>query len=121
MPASAPKLDGEKEYTDVDEAAVKSIKKSGLVLADPEVIRAMEAEGGGVFIPVRLNKDGTVSARGTSAKTLEEFDALKEQLTDTVRKMGDRLISGDMCIDPIKDGNINACRYCEYKPFCRKK
>lgn len=121
MPASAPKLDGEKEYADIDEAAVKSIKKSGLVLADPDVIRAMEADGGGVFIPVKLNKDGTVSARGTSAKTLEEFDALKEQLTDTVRKMGDRLISGDMCIDPIKDGNINACRYCEYKSFCRKK
>lgn len=121
MPASAPKLDGEKEYEDIDEAAVKSIKKSGLVLADPEVIRAMEADGGGVFIPVRLNKDGTVSARGTSAKTLEEFDALKEQLTDTIRKMGDRLISGDMCIDPIKEGSINACRFCEYKSFCRRK
>lgn len=121
MPASAPKLDGEKEYEDIDEAAVKSIKKSGLVLADPEVIRAMEADGGGIFIPVRLNKDGTVSARGASAKTLEEFEALKEQLTDTIRKMGDRLISGDMCIDPIKDGNINACRYCEYKSLCRRK
>lgn len=121
MPASAPKLDGEKEYEDIDQAAVTGIKKSGLVLADPDVIRAMEAEGGGVFIPARLKKDGTVSAVGASAKTLEEFEELENKLKSTIRDMGDRLISGDMCINPIKDGNINACRYCEYKPFCRKQ
>lgn len=119
MPASAPKLDGGKEYPNPEEEAVYGFKKSGLVLADPEVIRAMEQDGGGVFIPAKLNKDGSVSARSVSAKTLEEFDALEEQLKTTVRNMGDRLISGDMCISPLKEGSINACRYCEYKSFCR--
>ncbi|MBR6506819.1 MAG: PD-(D/E)XK nuclease family protein [Clostridia bacterium] len=121
MPASAPKLDGEKEHPNPDEEAVYGFKKSGLVLADPEVIRAMEAEGGGVFIPAKLNKDGTVSARSVSAKTLEEFDALEDRLKTTLRNMGERLISGDMCISPLKEGSINACRYCEYKSFCRKE
>ncbi len=121
MPASAPLLDGEKEYADIEEAAIKGIKKSGLVLADPDIIRAMDAEGGGVFIPARLKKDGTVSAVGASAKTLEEFEELETKLKDTIRSMGDRLISGDMCIKPIKDGSINACRYCEFKSFCRKQ
>ncbi len=121
MPASAPKLEGAKEYTDAEEEAVYEFKKSGLVLADPEVIRAMEAEGGGVFIPAKLNKDGSVSARSVSAKTLEEFDSLEEKLKGTLRTMGDRLISGDMCITPLKEGSINACRYCEYKSFCRRE
>lgn len=121
MPASAPKLDGEKEYENITEAAAKGIKKSGLLLADPEIIRAMEAEGGGVFIPARLNKDGSISARGVSTKTLEEFDGLKDNLTKTVRDMGTRLISGDMCINPLKDLDISPCTYCEYKAFCRKK
>ena len=121
MPASAPKLDGEKEYENITEAAAKGIKKSGLLLADPEIIRAMEAEGGGVFIPARLNKDGSISARGVSTKTLEEFDELKDNLTKTVRDMGTRLISGDMCINPLKDLDISPCTYCEYKAFCRKK
>jgi len=121
MPASAPKLENDKVYTDPEEEAVYGFKKSGLVLADPEVIRAMEESGGGVFIPAKLNKDGTVSAKSVGAKTLEEFDALEEQLKTTVRNMGDRLISGDMCISPLKEGSINACRYCEYKSFCRKE
>ena len=121
MPASAPLLDGEKEYEDIEQAAIMGIKKSGLVLADPEIIRAMDAEGGGIFIPARLKKDGTVSSVGASAKTLEEFDELQDKLKDTIRAMGDRLISGDMCIKPIKDGSINACRYCEFKAFCRKQ
>lgn len=121
MPASAPLLDGEKEYEDIEQAAIMGIKKSGLVLADPEIIRAMDAEGGGIFIPARLKKDGTVSSVGASAKTLEEFDELQDKLKNTIRAMGDRLISGDMCIKPIKDGSINACRYCEFKAFCRKQ
>ncbi len=121
MPVNLPQLDEKKEYENPEEAAVQSIKKSGLVLADAEIIRAMDAGGGGVFIPAKLNKDGSVSAAGTSAKSLEEFEELETKLKKTVADMGKRLISGDMCISPLKEGDINACRYCAYKQFCRKK
>ena len=121
MPAYPPEVDSDggdgDEYIEL--TAEKSIRKSGLVLADPDVIRAMERDGGGVFIPVKLNRDGTVSARGTSAKTLEEFDRLKDELTERISDMGKKLISGNMDISPLKDGRENACRFCEYKAFCR--
>lgn len=118
MPASAPALE-DKEYADIEQAAANSFKKSGLVLADTNVIRAMEQDGGGVFIPTRLNTDGSISAKSSSAKTLEEFEALEIQLKKTLRSMGERLMSGDMAINPIEDKDVNPCAYCEFKSFCR--
>jgi len=115
-----------KKSQEVVEAEVLSrLQMPGWVLAEPEVIAAIDA--GQQFISIKL-KEGAlpVSSKGTfSKKTLtclksaEQFAFLLDYMDYLIRDTGRRILAGDIAVDPYYIGDRRyACQYCSYRDFC---
>ncbi len=97
----------------------KAFRRSGLILCDREVVEAMEAGTVKRFLPVTVNKDGSLGA-SRSLVGLEEFGLLKEKTENYIKKIAAMIAGGVMDVSPLKlDENYDACRYCGMKEVCR--
>ena len=96
---------------------LKVMQMNGLMLNDPDVLSAMEADGKGVFIPVKLKKDGTPDARAAVA-TLAQFGQLKKRAEALLCEMASTLRRGDVAAVPANSERLNACTYCDYAAVC---
>lgn len=111
--AKAPLIEGvngdfgkkEVEYT-------HSIPRSGILLDDDDVLRAMERDLGGKYIPV------TEKSKGSSLVTLEGFGKLYESIQNTVAQIASELRAG--VADPTPNEATSSCDYCPYSSICRK-
>ncbi len=97
----------------------KNYKMKGVVLDNENVVKAMEEEPKGRYIPVSMNKDGTYS-KSSKLMTSDEFSAMKTYIDDIVGKMADNLISGKIEASPLCDNNSSPCNYCDYYSVCLK-
>ena len=98
-----------------DSDRLRRMRMSGLVLDDPAVVLAMEAEGDSHFIPAKLNKEGKPTG---NVVTLEQFRILRRVVEDLMMQMGERLLQGDIAALPLKKGESIPCRYCDYRAVC---
>lgn len=105
----AEKLQGERE---------KQLKRSGLLLAEPEVLQAMEHEAlrEPHYLPVRVGRDGSLSGSIASAERLgklgEYVDTLLCQIAGEVRQ-------GNIDADPwCKSEDDSFCKYCDWADAC---
>lgn len=104
-----------------DEAAleqerIRTMKMNGLLLDDPAIIRAMENEAAGVFIPAKLGKNGEVS-KASSVASLEQLGLLKKKIERLLCDMAQTLRDGDVAALPLA-GAVDGCAYCEYRAVC---
>ncbi|MCL1829419.1 MAG: PD-(D/E)XK nuclease family protein, partial [Oscillospiraceae bacterium] len=103
---------------DLEKKRARDLKRSGLILSEPEVIAAMETSGEPRFIPVSFNKSG--EAVGDSLVTYERLGMLGRHTEAILRKLSEELKSGSIDADPyFKDRNESACLYCDYSGACR--
>ena len=94
---------------------------NGFVLENPNVVRAMEQEIKGVFIPVEQNKDGSFSKR-SSLLRLEELGKLERYVRRLVLRMAEELHQGSIAAQPFySSGSLPPCEYCDYAPICGQK
>ncbi len=80
--------------------------------------RSVEPGVGSEFLSARLKKDGTPDARCDLAEHAE----LQELIAFVGWRMGelaDRLIGGDISVDPYRLRLKMPCSFCEYRPVCR--
>ena len=98
-----------------EQSRLRLMKMDGMVLADPSVVLAMERETGENFIPATLDAAG--NPKGNVA-TKEQFDLLRRVIERLLVQMGEGLLAGDIAAIPTRDGQHNACDYCEYKAVC---
>ncbi len=119
MPSKAPsiKTDGGMTDSELEREQVKAMRMNGLLLDDEQVLRAMEAEVQGVFIPVKLKKDGTPD-RFSSVATLAQFGALGRRAEKLLREMAQTLRAGDVDARPFVTTKNDPCRYCDYRAVC---
>lgn len=101
----------EKEYE-------KQLKMNGLLSDDLEVLKAMEKDMSGRFIPAQAKKDGSLSKRSSVANT-EEFKLLERYVFGRLKDMGEHIYSGDVEISPRDGSDSPACAYCDYRSICR--
>ncbi|WP_042439839.1 helicase-exonuclease AddAB subunit AddB [Clostridium amazonitimonense] len=104
---------------EVENLILKKLKMRGLLLADAKVVKEMDndIEGYSLIIPARINKDGSLGK--SSAITLEEFDVLREYVKETLVKLCDEMLSGDISIKPIKKDKYTSCSYCKFSSICQ--
>lgn len=120
-PADEKATDGT-DFDSRDADAVRKLPKSGLLLRDEAVLRAMDPALAGEYIPVKIKKDGTFYADSLkSTVTEEEFDTLYAALTDTVARISQQMRRGDADAVPTKNGSRSPCDYCAMKAVCRRK
>lgn len=103
----------------LQEEVLKKYKMSGLVLSDADIIRAMDKgiSGYSKIIPVRLGKDGVISANSKSA-TMQQMDSLKSYIKRTIGQIGREILNGNAEIMPCYDGKNSACEWCKFKSVC---
>lgn len=99
--------------------ANRDCRMHGIVLDDVSVIKGMEEEAKGLYIPVSIKGDSVVDNMGSLA-TLEEFGKLFAQVDKSISEMALSLCSGDIAAVPAK-GEYDACKWCPYISVCGYK
>ena len=112
VPASPALTDGE-----IEALRLKELKRSGILLRDPDVLRAMENASPTDYIPVTLDPDGAVKS-GTVA-TLAQMGALARHIEKTLLSIGRAMKAGEIAPAPCAGSVPAACDWCEYKSVCR--
>lgn len=107
---------------EIERAMSKELQRSGLVLSDPEVLRAMEhsALESPRYLPVRVKKgaDGGAELAGSIA-TSAQFGKLGLYIEELLRRMVRELASGNVDADPwARSEQDSACTYCAFAPAC---
>lgn len=117
MPCNKPLINADKNIKKdkLDIEINKKLKMNGLVLNIPEVIKGMESDAKGVFIPTSLN-DGELK-KTDNVVSLAQIGSIMKYLEKLIISMAEVLKSGDISANPVI-GEHNACKYCEYKSIC---
>ena len=99
-------------------ALQSALRRSGMVLSDPQVLRAMEhsALESPHYLPIKVKKDGSIADGVASAEQLGKLgryvDRLLHQIT---REIG----SGSIDADPVAHGpQDRACQHCDFAAAC---
>ena len=96
----------------------KELRRSGMVLSEPDVLHAMEhsALEKPSFLPLRINKDGDISGGIATAAQLGKLGKYVDRLLHQIAK---ELEQGNIDADPCSRGpQDSACTYCEFASAC---
>ena len=108
---------------DVKSAAEKAIahelRLKGVVLAEAEVVDAMDADQPEFSLEKVFNANGSV-AKSANAVNLQEMHALLHHARDTAAQLADRIREGEIGVSPAQCGTWNACQWCDYAGVCRR-
>ena len=100
------------------DAMDKELRRSGMVLAEPAVLEAMEhgALENPRFLPLSIGKDGSIT-KGVA--TAEELGKLSRYVDTLLKRIATELHGGNIDADPCgHNENDNACTYCEFASAC---
>ena len=96
----------------------KTLKRSGLLLDEPEVLQAMEHEAMTEprYLPLRVNRSGDLSGSIASAAQLGKLGNYVDKL---LRQIAGELRSGNIDADPCCHSEEDSqCRFCDWAPAC---
>lgn len=116
VPARDEFVNGESDLSgdEIEKKRRKDLRRSGLILDDPEVIAAMEHGEKPVYIPVVTKKEYSPYA------SAQQLGLLAKSINATLREMAAELHSGSIAADPYyKSQQDNACINCDYFDACR--
>ena len=101
-----------------EELIARELRLKGVVLADVEVVDAMDVDIPGYSIGKVFNKDGTVG-KSAAAYTLEEMHALLDHARSTAANLADAIRDGQIAMAPASIGEKwSACDWCDYRAVC---
>ena len=92
----------------------KNFKMKGILLNDEKVLRMMEDDLAGEFIPANMTAKKTLSTR-SSVISAESFDMIFNYIDTCLKSMGTELYMGNIEAFPEE----HACDYCDYPSVCR--
>ena len=96
----------------------KQLRRSGLLLAEPEVLQAMEHEAltEPRYLPVRVGRDGQLGGSLASAAQLGQLGQYVEKL---VTQIGREVREGNIDADPCcRSEEDSYCRFCDWAEAC---
>lgn len=118
FPARVPMMssDGVLTEEEYESARAKLWKRKGLLLANEDVLQAMEPGEKPQKLSYTIKKDGTISGDIADAN---QFRLLKRFVNHLVVRMIDDISSGCVEPNPYTRGSAhNACTYCPYSSVC---
>lgn len=89
-------------------------RMNGIVLANEDVVHAMEEKNGGEFIP-KFNPEKQSDAYLSGDEFNKIFDFIGRKLKSTAKT----LFEGNIGADPIDGLESKACEYCDFAAVCR--
>ena len=92
----------------------KKLRRSGLLLAQPEVLEAMERGEEKRYLPVRFNKPDPEALADAA-----QLGRLARHVDRSLRDLAATLRRGGIEADPwFRSQTENACRFCDYREAC---
>lgn len=114
--------DKELTETELEKELLKSFRMKGLVLDDALAVSLMdtELEAGKTssVIPTGLKKDGNFNAHSATA-TRAEFDTMRQYVRRQYTKAGNKIIDGEVTINPYKLKERTPCQLCVFRSVCQ--
>ena len=106
---------------EVEEEMARSFKMNGLVVEDEEVIRAMDSEIDGYsnIIPVRMNKDGSISKSQSRTVSKDDMEIIRRFVRNKHQDAGNGILDGVTSITPYKVKDDTPCQFCSYRSICQ--
>jgi len=120
MPARAEMLaqDGLLDEASVVKDRLAAQKRKGLLLADHDVLQAMEPSEKPIRLSYSKTKDGSLSG---DIAGLAQFSQLKTYVFRVLHEMVDDISRGMIKPNPYyRDERTNACRFCPFGAICRR-
>ncbi len=96
----------------------KQLCMKGLVLSKEEIIKAMEEQANGRFIPVSIKGEKLKGEESTFSDN--SIELIFSHVKRLVSSMADSLLEGEIEAQPLTI-NANACAYCPYESVCGAK
>ena len=118
FPARVPLVSADGILSDEEAAAAreKLWKRKGLLLADEQVLQAMESADAPNRMPYTVKKDGSISG---DLADKNQFKLLKAYIFGLLGSMVDQIASGDVTANPYTRGSSHdACAFCPYGAVC---
>ena len=110
------------EYKEADEVlslARTALDRNGLILADEDILTAMNDALSPAFLAgIKQNKNGTLA--GKALTSAEKFDELKTEISETILSIANEMKSGAASATPLLHKRSLPCDYCEMKHICRR-
>ena len=109
---------------DVEKLIKENYRMQGLILADVNVIKAMDTnlkDGKSDVVPVTINKSGEINYSKSDTVTREEFEKLQKYTDKIIKQISKEIVEGKIDLKPyysMKEKNT-PCRFCEYKSICQ--
>lgn len=130
QPAKIPFIQADRDLSPdaMERKRLAEMKASGLLLDEEPVLRAMEPELEGLFIPASLNRDGSLK-KSASVASLAQFGRIQRHIQRLLTAMVRQLHSGDIAAIPKVPYNASPsqmiksspCRYCEFRDICGRE
>ena len=99
--------------TDAERKLENDRKRSGIFLNDPDVLRAMDPERRGKYIPVKENDLKSLA-------TAEEFGKLFSRIRSLLRTVAEETTMGNIYKNPVVNSKLDSCEYCDYSKYCER-
>ena len=93
----------------------KSVKRDGLFLDSETILRAMEPDLEGKFIPVTLKKENKLDTKKLVSAAF--FGKLKTHIERIIASVAEEIKKGNIAANP--NLSAGACDYCPYLPMCK--
>ena len=93
----------------------------GLILNEPAILRAMDSEGTGIFLPVTYKNDGTPKAGNKRLASLAKLGLIRAHVEDMLAHMADDVYAGRFGAYPLAKDKERPCGYCDYRIICRHR
>lgn len=108
--------DREPDEKELERVRQRALRRSGLLLAEPAVLHAMERSDEPTYIPITY-KNGAPA--GKALATAEQLGLLSRHIQRTLLELTSELRDGALTADPyFRSQSENACAWCEYQEAC---
>ena len=120
MPSIRPRVSADRETPPdaLAQAVDKELRMNGVVLGEEAVIRGMEQDAAGKYIPVSV-KNGKLSG-AESMLSREEFDCVIGAIREKIAGMAQTLLDGEISPEPLMQDH-RGCDYCPYFAVCGRE
>ena len=104
------------EGEEAEKKAEGAVTRSGRFVEDDDVLKAMDPDGKGEFIPAKRKADGTYT-KGTVLSEAE-FGALRSAVEKKVAAVAAEMLAGRSDALPLERHGL-PCEFCALRPVCR--
>jgi ATP-dependent helicase/nuclease subunit B len=113
------------EVMDPDEEALqnsylKELKMNGLVNKEEKIYRKIDSQVGTdapPIIPVTL-KNGELDEKRSSVAETRQFIELCNFVREKMKEFGNRIMAGDLALNPYIRNGKTGCDYCSFQSVC---